>query len=335
MTREDYYGAGNVGTHSNWNDAGGTTATNLTTKKTRLLQIEARNNGATAAFLRLYDKATTPIPGTDVPKMTFMLPACGGKVDEKNMALEFTVGLSYAITSGAGDTSDGVTAGVNEVAVKFEYFDKFEPLLTPEAVEGELVEREGLLREAREFIVRFCSQHKNHAWVAEAVGLTAKLDAVLTKEPAVSGSFTKDSAILETGSEVKQEPAKLLETWGDYRPEPAPDSPVEVGLEGPKHKKVVGLANKLCEMCGEKNDQIAALTKQLEGHEGAWEQIAELMQESLEDGSLWMRNLADVPIGFVGEPPYDPDYVSPYDEPLAHQKLTEAIARLKAKGEGN
>jgi hypothetical protein len=44
-------------------NAASTTATNLTTKKTRLLSIDAQNKGAAAAFLRLYDKATTPAPG--------------------------------------------------------------------------------------------------------------------------------------------------------------------------------------------------------------------------------------------------------------------------------
>ncbi len=125
MTREDYYGAGNVGTHSNWNDAASTTATNLTTKKTRLLSIDAQNNGAAAAFLRLYDKTTTPSPGSDTPKMTFMIPAGGGKVNEKNMALEFASGFGYAITGGAGTTDNTNVTNADEVVVNFEYFDKF------------------------------------------------------------------------------------------------------------------------------------------------------------------------------------------------------------------
>ena len=125
MTREDYYGAGNVATHSNWNDAASTTATNVTTKKTRLLTIDAQNKGAAAAFLRIYDKAAVPIPSGEVPKITFMLPAGGGKVNEKNMALELPGGFSYAITGGSGDTDATNIANANEVVVNFEYFDKF------------------------------------------------------------------------------------------------------------------------------------------------------------------------------------------------------------------
>lgn len=125
MTREDYYGAGNVATHSNWNDAASTTATNVTAKKTRLLTIDAQNKGAANAFLRIYDKATAPSPGSDTPKITFMIPAGGGKVNEKNMALELQSGFGYAITSGAGDTDNTNVTNANEVVVNFEYFDKF------------------------------------------------------------------------------------------------------------------------------------------------------------------------------------------------------------------
>ncbi len=125
MTREDYYGAGNVATHSNWNDAASTTATNVTAKKTRLLTIDAQNKGTTPAYLRVYDKATTPAPGTDVPKQTFLIPAGGGKVNEKNMALELKNGFGYAITAASAETDNTNVTNANEVVVNFEYFDKF------------------------------------------------------------------------------------------------------------------------------------------------------------------------------------------------------------------
>lgn len=125
MTREDYYGAGNVATHSNWNDAASTTATSVTSKKTRVLSIDAQNKGAAAAYLRIYDKATAPNPATDTAKFMFMLPAGGGKVNEKNMALELQSGFGYAITSGSGDSDATNVTNANEVVVNFEYFDKF------------------------------------------------------------------------------------------------------------------------------------------------------------------------------------------------------------------
>lgn len=127
MTREDYYGLGNVSTHNNWNNAAATdmTETSVTAKKTRVLSIDVENQGTSPAFLRLYDKASAPVVGTDQPKQTFMVPAGGGKVNEKNMAMEFASGLAYAVTSDGGPLGSIGVTNANEVVVNLEYFDKF------------------------------------------------------------------------------------------------------------------------------------------------------------------------------------------------------------------
>lgn len=127
MTREDYYGLGNVSTHNKWNNAAATdkTETSVSAKKTRLLVMDVQNNGAAPAHLRLYDKASAPVVGTDAPKQTFSIPAGGGKVNEKNMALEFAIGLAYAITSDGGPLGSLGVTNANEVVVNLEYFDKF------------------------------------------------------------------------------------------------------------------------------------------------------------------------------------------------------------------
>ena len=122
--REDYFGTGNVSTQMKFNDAASTTATSVTTKKTRLLGVSAQNSGSAAAYLRIYDKASAPVPGTDVPKIVFMVPPGGGLVSEKNMAVEFALGLAFAITSGGGNTNAGTVANANEVVVNLEYYAK-------------------------------------------------------------------------------------------------------------------------------------------------------------------------------------------------------------------
>lgn len=122
--REDYYGTGNVSTLLKFNDAASTTATSVTTKKTRLLGVSAQNGGSAAVYLRLYDKASAPVPGTDVPKIAFMVPPGGGLISEKNMAVEFTLGLALAVTSGGGNTNAGTIANANEVVVNLEYYAK-------------------------------------------------------------------------------------------------------------------------------------------------------------------------------------------------------------------
>ncbi|MCH8978005.1 MAG: hypothetical protein IH945_02025 [Armatimonadetes bacterium] len=125
MIREEYYGTGNIDTHRNWNDAAGVTNTLVKGAKTLLLSIDAQNTGGAAAYLHLFDKATAPVAGTDTPKLTYLLPAAGGKVNEKNMAVEFSLGFGYAITSGAGDTDSTNVTNADEVVVNFEYFAKF------------------------------------------------------------------------------------------------------------------------------------------------------------------------------------------------------------------
>ncbi len=122
--REDYYGTGNVSTNMKFNDAASTTATSVSTKKTRLLVVNAQNSGAAAAYLRLYDKASAPAPGTDVPKIVFMIPPGGGLVSEKNMAIEFALGLGFAITSGGGNTNSGTITNANEEVVNLEFYAK-------------------------------------------------------------------------------------------------------------------------------------------------------------------------------------------------------------------
>lgn len=107
-----------------FNDAASTTATSVTTKKTKMLGVNAQNSGTAAAYLRIYDKASAPVPGTDVPKMVFMVPPGGGMVSEKNMAVEFALGLAFAITSGAGNTNSGTVTNANEVVVNLEYYSK-------------------------------------------------------------------------------------------------------------------------------------------------------------------------------------------------------------------
>lgn len=125
MTREDYYGVGNVGTLSKWNNAASVTSTSVSTKKTRLLTIDAQNKGSAPAYLRIYDKATAPAPASDTPVMTFMIPVGGGKVNEKNMALELKSGLAFAITAGSGDMDATNVTNGGEVVVNIEYFNKF------------------------------------------------------------------------------------------------------------------------------------------------------------------------------------------------------------------
>lgn len=74
------------------------------------------NAGASIAYLKLYDKASAPVLGTDVPFATFPLAAnaqCG--LDSVIIVGKTLVnGLSYAITAGGADT-DSTAVALNQV----------------------------------------------------------------------------------------------------------------------------------------------------------------------------------------------------------------------------
>lgn len=105
--------------------AAGQTAYSLTTAATtnaavikatagQLWELTAFNPTATAGYLKLYDKATAPTVGTDVPKVTIPVPAgafasipCGAA------GKRFAAGIGIAVTAAAAATDTGVTvAGI-------------------------------------------------------------------------------------------------------------------------------------------------------------------------------------------------------------------------------
>lgn len=68
------------------------------------------NSAGTNAFLKLYDKASAPVPASDTPFATILIPA-NQTVDVEIDAF-FSNGIAYAITGGAGDTdTTAVAAG--------------------------------------------------------------------------------------------------------------------------------------------------------------------------------------------------------------------------------
>ena len=66
-------------------------------------------------YLKLYDKATAPTCGTDVPVWTLPIPfgasnAAGGFVLPLGDGLTFAKGIGFCITSGIADNDTGVAA---------------------------------------------------------------------------------------------------------------------------------------------------------------------------------------------------------------------------------
>lgn len=82
-----------------------------------LLTLTATNHGASPAFLKLYQKASAPVPGTDVPVGVYPI-AAGGTLSLAYSATgqRFNTGIAIAITRNAAD-NDTTAIGAGEVKV--------------------------------------------------------------------------------------------------------------------------------------------------------------------------------------------------------------------------
>jgi hypothetical protein len=106
------------------NSAASTNVALILTGTSGLQAFYATNTGAAAAFVKLYNKATAPVLGTDVPEMVIPVPAAVGGVPGVNPPLDmgfnsfrFPLGLGIAITGGAAD-SDTTAVAAGQVKVK-------------------------------------------------------------------------------------------------------------------------------------------------------------------------------------------------------------------------
>ncbi len=84
----------------------------------RLAELTVSNPTATAAYVKLYNKATAPTVGTDVPVMTIAIPATAAGVGEKSfnfgaLGKQFPLGIGIAVTGAAVATDTTATvAGI-------------------------------------------------------------------------------------------------------------------------------------------------------------------------------------------------------------------------------
>ena len=94
--------------------------TNATSSKNAagtLYSINASNTGAAAAFLKLYNKASAPTVGTDVPVLTITVPPGDCRMLEFGpLGFRFALGIAFAITNLAAD-SDTTAVALAQVKV--------------------------------------------------------------------------------------------------------------------------------------------------------------------------------------------------------------------------
>lgn len=90
--------------------------------KTALSVIVCSNVGGAAAFVKLYDKASAPVPGTDIPVLTIPVPAAGlQEVDVSDTGLIFNLGLGIGITN-LGPDADATAVAAGQLKILGTYF---------------------------------------------------------------------------------------------------------------------------------------------------------------------------------------------------------------------
>lgn len=103
------------------NSAATTNATSVKGASGTLMALSASNIGAAARYLKLYNKATAPTVGTDIPLLTIKLPADSVTVvDCGALGMRFATGIALAMTAGAAD-ADVAAVVASEVKVNVNY----------------------------------------------------------------------------------------------------------------------------------------------------------------------------------------------------------------------
>lgn len=103
--------------------AASTNSTVVKASPGNLYTIVAIGFTSTVRYLKLYNKATAPVVGTDVPVMTIPVPAniqAAGVVIPVSVGIDFSNGISMAITSGSAD-NDTVAIVAGDVVVNLVY----------------------------------------------------------------------------------------------------------------------------------------------------------------------------------------------------------------------
>lgn len=103
------------------NSAATTNATSTKASAGTVWSIHASNINAAARYLKIYNKASAPTVGTDVPVLTVPLPA--GQVvqiDGGSTGIRFGTGIAWALTVTAADSAtDAVAASEIKVAISY------------------------------------------------------------------------------------------------------------------------------------------------------------------------------------------------------------------------
>lgn len=102
------------------NSAATTNATSVKATPGRIASAIFVNTSAAVKYIKLYNKATAPVVGTDVPIMTVAIPATSSVVLFIPCGIFFSAGIALAIT-GLGTDADVTAVALNDVIVNLQY----------------------------------------------------------------------------------------------------------------------------------------------------------------------------------------------------------------------
>lgn len=100
--------------------AGTTNATSVKANAADLYTIIGNNARASISYLKLYNKASAPTVGTDVPVATIALPASLPFALDFP-ALYFNLGLAYAFTTAGADADTGALTAADITCLNIIY----------------------------------------------------------------------------------------------------------------------------------------------------------------------------------------------------------------------
>lgn len=100
--------------------AASTNATSVKTSAGQVYGITISNTNTSARYFKVYDKASVPTVGTDVPKTTIQVPANATVARAYPAGLQFSNGIAYAATGGMADT-DTTVISAGDLSMDLDY----------------------------------------------------------------------------------------------------------------------------------------------------------------------------------------------------------------------
>jgi hypothetical protein len=117
---ELYVAQGALVTYSLSITAATTNATLVYAGNAQIISIVANNGGTAGVYLRIYNKATTPVPGTDRPRNSFLLASNGGQLTATGLHIDMSNGIGFATTQNQANM-DATNIGADSAQITIVY----------------------------------------------------------------------------------------------------------------------------------------------------------------------------------------------------------------------